>query len=313
MAKIFISYKRKDKETVLPLKEKIENALKEKCWIDLSGIESDAQFVEVIISAINDCDIFLFMHSRTHNEITDFNKDWTIRELQYAEKKNKKIVFLNIDRSELGDWFSFMFGQKQQVDVLSEEALNRLLSDLKGWLRVGNETHNKEVSQEKNIFEENKTKDSDTDEIEELLKDVYYENRKEFRELISEALKGHTIAQFELGNRYLEGKGVDENLNSAINWFMMAAHRGLPEAQYTLGFLYQNGRGVEKDINKSVFWYKRAANQGNKESQIKLGSIYYYGNVGIEQDKKSAIDWYTKAAMQGDSDAQYFLGAYFSD
>ncbi len=34
MARIFISYKRKDKEIVFPLKERTEKAIGEPCWID---------------------------------------------------------------------------------------------------------------------------------------------------------------------------------------------------------------------------------------------------------------------------------------
>lgn len=89
--RIFISYKRKDKDIVFGLKEKIEKSLGETCWIDLDGIESDAQFVTVIIKAIRNCEVFLFMYSNSHNDIADFTKDWTIRELQYAENLNKKL------------------------------------------------------------------------------------------------------------------------------------------------------------------------------------------------------------------------------
>ena len=41
MARIFISYKRVDKEKVFRIKDQIEATISEKCWIDLDGIESD--------------------------------------------------------------------------------------------------------------------------------------------------------------------------------------------------------------------------------------------------------------------------------
>lgn len=50
---IFISYKRNDKEKVFPIKDFIERNTGMKCWIDMDGIESDAQFADVIIKAIN--------------------------------------------------------------------------------------------------------------------------------------------------------------------------------------------------------------------------------------------------------------------
>ena len=64
MDRIFISYKRDDKDVVFKIKNDIEKHVGEKCWIDLDGIESDAQFVNVIINAIDEAEIFLFMYSK---------------------------------------------------------------------------------------------------------------------------------------------------------------------------------------------------------------------------------------------------------
>lgn len=135
MPKIFISYKRVDKERVFNLKNQIEAGVGVKCWVDVDGIESDAQFKNVIINAIKQCEIFLFMYSKAHSEIIDFEKDWTIRELNFASAKNKRIVFINLDGSPLTDEFSFDYGLKQQVDGQSSEAINRLISDLRKWLK----------------------------------------------------------------------------------------------------------------------------------------------------------------------------------
>ena len=134
--RIFISYKRDDKKRVFKIKNDIENAIGEKCWIDIDGIESDAQFVNVIIKAIDEADIFLFMYSKRHLKITDFENDWTIREINYAQKRNKRIIFLNLDDAPLSAWFELMFGLKQQVDVSSDVAMNKLYGDLLKWLDV---------------------------------------------------------------------------------------------------------------------------------------------------------------------------------
>lgn len=94
MLRIFISYKRVDKDKVFKIKEQIESVLGEKCWIDLDGIESDAQFKNVIINAINECEIVLFMYSKAHSKIIDIDNDWTIRELNFASKRRKRIVIM---------------------------------------------------------------------------------------------------------------------------------------------------------------------------------------------------------------------------
>ena len=134
MSRIFISYKRVDKDKVFKIKDQIEAALGEKCWIDLDGIESDAQFANVIINAINNSVVFLFMYSSAHSKITDYKNDWTIRELDFAQHKKKRIVFVNIDSSELTDWFYMLFGTMQQVDATSSPSLVKLIQDISGWL-----------------------------------------------------------------------------------------------------------------------------------------------------------------------------------
>ena len=151
--RIFISYKRANKDIVFKIKDDIEKNVGEKCWIDLDGIESDAQFVDVIIKAINEAEIFLFMYSKKHGEIENYKKDWTTRELSYAEKRDKKIIFINLDGSNLTDYFEFKFGEYQQVDAASTTAMSKLYSDLSKWLETKNsnivEKDEKNVTSEK--------------------------------------------------------------------------------------------------------------------------------------------------------------------
>lgn len=132
--KIFISYKRYDKDIIFKIKDYIESNVGVKCWIDLDGIESDAQFANVIIKAINEAKVFLFMYSSSHAKIEDYDKDWTVREISFAQKKNKRIVFVNIDKTPLTDWFELIFGTKQQVDASSDTAMQKLCKDLKKWV-----------------------------------------------------------------------------------------------------------------------------------------------------------------------------------
>lgn len=133
---VFISYKRTDRDQVFYLKDLIEDRIGNHCWIDLDGIESDAQFANVIIKAINEAKVFLFMYSSAHSQIEDFDNDWTVREINFAQKKRKRIVFVNIDGTPLTDWFELMFGTKQQVDANSDVAMQKLCKDMTKWLNV---------------------------------------------------------------------------------------------------------------------------------------------------------------------------------
>jgi len=136
MSRVFISYKRANRNMVLPIRERIEQAIGEPCWIDLDGIESDAQFVSVIMRAIKETEVVLFMYSEMHAHLTNIGQDWTVRELNFAQSKQKRIVFINLDGTPLTDWFEFMFPQQQQVDATSPEAIDRLIDDLKRWLHI---------------------------------------------------------------------------------------------------------------------------------------------------------------------------------
>lgn len=110
MKKIFISYKRADKDIVMPIVDRINSELGEICWIDLDGIETNSIFETKIVKAIEDSKIFLFMFSQRHKGIAiedefddDLNlvrhQDWTIRELNLADNKYKTLV--NLDDSSL--------------------------------------------------------------------------------------------------------------------------------------------------------------------------------------------------------------------
>lgn len=169
MKRIFISYKRVDKKRVFEIKNEIEAWTGEECWIDIDGIESDAQFANVIIHAIKDCELFLFMYSQAHSQITDYEHDWTIREINFAETKGKRIVFLNIDGSELTDWFGFMFGTKQRVDMLNDDAAEHLYSDIAKWLKIDSRHVQNVVETEKEKQKQGEDRTKPVEKCKELL------------------------------------------------------------------------------------------------------------------------------------------------
>ncbi len=86
-----------------------------------------------------------------------------------------------------------------------------------------------------------------------------------------------------------------------------AAELGDADAQVTLGVMYENGRGVTQDYQKAVKWYLNAAELGNVDAQLYLGFMYEKGK-GVAQDYKQAYKWFTIAAGQGYKRAQFYLG-----
>ena len=118
---------------------------------------------------------------------------------------------------------------------------------------------------------------------------------------------GTSEKDYEIGQRYYTGDGVEQDYDEAVKWFRKAAEQGYAEAQHSLGFCYEIGEGVKKDDTEAVKWYRKAAEQGYAASQYNLGLCYDFGR-GVEQNCVEAVKWYHKATEQGDVDAQYRLG-----
>lgn len=128
---VFISYSRDDKALVLPFVKQINKAVMRDCWIDLKGIESGVEFEEVIMKAIDECQIVLFMLSDN-----SLKSKWTKREVYYAEDEGKRIVPVLIDGEKLRGWFKFHFGNVDYIDIRSEEQKQKLIRNLRDWLGV---------------------------------------------------------------------------------------------------------------------------------------------------------------------------------
>ena len=96
---------------------------------------------------------------------------------------------------------------------------------------------------------------------------------------------------------------MEKDAAKAVEWYRKAAKQGSVDAQFNLGECYYEGTGVEKDAAKAVEWFRRAAEQGNDaEAQYYLGA-YYYNGTGVEKDASKAVEWYRKASNQGNKDA----------
>lgn len=128
---IFISYSRIDKNIVFPFVKRIEQELNTTCWIDSEGIESGSQFEEVIVNAIEESNVVLFMLSDS-----SINSKWTKREVLYAEDERKRIVPVVVDKKGLRKWFKFHFGNVDYIDINDKGQCNKLLNNLASWIGV---------------------------------------------------------------------------------------------------------------------------------------------------------------------------------
>ena len=125
------------------------------------------------------------------------------------------------------------------------------------------------------------------------------------------AAAGNPAAEYEIGVRYSEGRGVAADLELAALWFESAADHGLAPAQYRLGSLYEKGQGVKKDLNKARSLYLQAADKGNAKAIHNLAVLYAEGIDG-KPDYGIASQWFRKAATRGVADSQYNLGILYA-
>ena len=89
----------------------------------------------------------------------------------------------------------------------------------------------------------------------------------EFTEWIEAAAEqGYAPAQYELGKSLLElGSEVD-----AFEEFEAAAKQGYAPAQFQLGECYYRGEGVDEDEETAIEWWEKAAEQGDEDAQRML-------------------------------------------
>lgn len=114
------------------------------------------------------------------------------------------------------------------------------------------------------------------------------------------AADGDETAMNQIGYIYMGDEGIDANPEQSFYWFNEAAKKGSDVGMFNLGYCYKNGFGVEEDAEKAAECFKKAAEMGYEEAMIELGE--YYQSVLV--DYKKAKMWFTKAAELGNSEAQ---------
>ena len=126
------------------------------------------------------------------------------------------------------------------------------------------------------------------------------------------AAAGDVNAQFELGLRLIEGRGVAKDPHAAAQWLEQAAAHDLPIAQYRLGALYEKGIGVARDSQLAMSWYGKAATAGNARAMHNLAVMNAEAAASGKPDYAEAAQWFRKAGQLGVRDSQFNLGILYA-
>lgn len=114
------------------------------------------------------------------------------------------------------------------------------------------------------------------------------------------AEKGQKDAQYQMGELYWEGKGVQPyQYGEALRWYRLAAKQGHAKAQAQAGNLLLGSSQIPRDVKEAEHWYRLAAAQGLAAGQAGLGYLYFEED-GLPKDATEAAKWYELAAIQGD-------------
>ncbi len=110
-----------------------------------------------------------------------------------------------------------------------------------------------------------------------------------------------------VGDQGATNKPTNKPLPEDFDSLKALAEQGVAKAQYNLGNMYRKGQGVERDLKKAFKWAQKAAAQGNAGAQHQLG--YFYDRLGhaIRRDNVAAYAWYSIALANGDKESKVYL------
>ena len=219
---VFISYSRKDyvdeQKNVIPGNEvsKIKEALTEAgitYWFDEEGIYSGQNFVEKIVTNIENSKIFLFLSTVNANKST-----WTCKEIASADEFNKHIIPVRIDSTPYNKKVLFRIADLDYIEYYTnpQKGMEDMIKSIQAYLaEFAAEEKRKKEEDEKRIELERKKKE----ELKQQ-KELEEKRLKEKQEQLVSEIKlacdtlNNAEAKLEIDREslLLRAKGVTDNL-----------------------------------------------------------------------------------------------------
>lgn len=126
---------------------------------------------------------------------------------------------------------------------------------------------------------------------------------------------GYKEAYHCIGGAYLDGRGVEKDLEKAREWYRKGVEAGDVISILMLADCYKRGMGADKDYAEAMKLYRQIASRCNiyrkykhevSVAQYEIGNMYMKG-LGVETDFRQAFDWIRLAAENGNIAAENAL------
>jgi TPR repeat protein len=105
-----------------------------------------------------------------------------------------------------------------------------------------------------------------------------------------QAEKGDPETQYEMGEAYLKGEGVDQSEREAAKWYSRSAAQGYVDAQVAMGFVY---RGRDKVL--SYMWFDLAAKNGSTAAySLRSDEAWSMTQSEVDEARKKSREWRPK-------------------
>lgn len=122
---------------------------------------------------------------------------------------------------------------------------------------------------------------------------------------------GDLYGYWLLALTYERGRGVEPDVEKAIEYYKEGSKLGEPNCQNSLACYFMRGEGVTENRGAAFKLFEKSALQGNKLAEFSLCKCYEYGH-GTEVNLEKAIEWGEKAAVDASADVQYEVGKLYT-
>lgn len=139
-----------------------------------------------------------------------------------------------------------------------------------------------------------------------------------FSQLYFRAVLGDGQTQFDIGQLFQYGIGVEQNDASAIIFYQNAASEQHLPSMYNLGILYLQHAKEQSDYDNAMNWLNDAAFKGNRQAQYAVAKILEEGRTGpdgkeyIKPNPEQALSMLYVSASNQFGPAQYELAEHLA-